>query len=96
MRLHCLLFLSFFNSVLVLNTLCAQDSSSAQLSTFNAIAFYNKYIGESSHLYNGSEHALYDFRIKGDPYFESNLLQPGSINYNDVLFSKINYRLINK
>ncbi len=88
MRLQCLLFY-FFNSILFLNTLCAQDSSSAQLSTSNAIAFYNKYIGESSHLYSGSEHAPYEFRINGNPYFESNLLQNGSINYNDILFRNV-------
>jgi hypothetical protein len=76
-------------SSLYLNILCAQDSSSTQTSTSNAIAFYNKYIGEDAHLYNGSEHTLYDFRIKGHPYFETNLLQVGFICYDDVLYRQV-------
>ena len=87
---HCLSFFYIFTSILFLNTLCAQDSSSAQLSTSNAIAFYDKYIGEGSHLFNGSEHAPYDFRIKGDPYFVSNLFQPGYISYDSVFFRQVN------
>jgi hypothetical protein len=79
-----LVFISFFY------TLSAQDSNSAPLSTSNAIAFYNKYIGEESHLYNGTEHAPYDFRIKGNPYFESNLLQSGFVYYFGMLYQQVN------
>jgi hypothetical protein len=90
MRLNCSVPVYFFISILSSNTLRAQDSTSSQLSTSNAIAFYNKFIGEDAHLYNGSEHTLYDFRIKGHPYFESNLLQSGFVNYDSILYQHIN------
>jgi hypothetical protein len=90
MKLNCSVLVYFFISILSLNTLYAQDSTSSQLSTSNAITFYNKFIGEDAHLYNGSEHAPYDFRIKGHPYFESNLLHSGFVNYDSVLYQNIN------
>jgi hypothetical protein len=90
MKLKCRVPVYFFISILSCSTLCAQDSASSQLSTSNAIAFYNKFIGEDAHLYNGSEHSLYDFRIKGFPYFESNLLQTGLVNYDSVLYQQVN------
>lgn len=89
MKLNCGVPVYFFILILSLNTLYAQDSTSAQLSTSNAIAFYNKFIGEDAHLFNGSEHSLYDFRIKGFAYFESNLLQSGIVNYDSVLYQNI-------
>jgi hypothetical protein len=90
MKLNCGVRVYFFISILFFNTLSAQDSTQSQLSTSNAIAFYNKFIGEDAHLYNGSEHALYDFRIKGFPYFESNSLQTGFVNYDSVLYQQVN------
>jgi hypothetical protein len=90
MQLLCRVFTYILFSISFRNTLCAQDSSSAKLSTSNAIAFYNNYIGEEAHLYNGSEHAPYDFRIKGHPYFESNLLQTGFVYYDGMLFQQVN------
>ncbi|HLY68488.1 MAG TPA: hypothetical protein VKR53_02095 [Puia sp.] len=90
MILNCRVPVYFFISILFFNTLYAQDSISPPTSSSNAIAFYNKFIGEDAHLYNGSEHALYDFRIKGFPYFESNVLQVGFVNYDSILYQQIN------
>jgi hypothetical protein len=89
MQLLCRVFFYLLFSVSFLNSLCAQDSSSAQLSTSNAIAFYNNFLGEEGHLYNGSEHVPYDFRIKGNPYYLSTLLQPGFVNYNGILYQPV-------
>jgi hypothetical protein len=90
MKLNCVSLVYFLISILSLNTLHAQDTVSAPVSTSNAIAFYNKFIGEGAHLYNGSEHSLYDFRVKGFPYFESNSLQPGFVNCDSVSYQQIN------
>jgi hypothetical protein len=90
MQLLCRVFTYILLSISFLNILCAQDSTSAPLSTSNAISFYNKYIGEGSQLYNGSEHAPYDFRIKGNAYFVSTLLQAGFVNYNGTLYQPVN------
>src|SRR5579871_339534 len=87
---HCLSFtyISFF--LLSLKPVSAQDSALIPSSSANAIAFYNNYIGENSHLYNGTEYVAYDFRIKGNQYFLTNILQNGVINYDEVLYSKVN------
>jgi hypothetical protein len=86
----CLFVFCFFISALFSDTSCAQDSIRAQSSVADAVAFYNKYVGEDSHLYNGSEYVRTDYRIKGDAWFGSDLLQAGSINYDNVLYQKVN------
>src|SRR5580698_8925470 len=86
MPMLCRVFAFALFYISFLDLLCAQDSSIAQLSNSDAVAFYNKYIGEEAHLYTGREHAPYDFRIKGHPYFESNLLQTGSVYYDGMLY----------
>jgi hypothetical protein len=90
MQKLCLSVFYFFIFALFQNTLFAQDSSSAQLSQANAVAFYNRYIGENAHLYNGSEYVAYDFRIKGHPYFMTNLLQAGDVNCEGITYPSVN------
>jgi hypothetical protein len=89
MQLRCLSLLGIFGFNLLFNVLSAQDSATAALPVTRAIQNYTNIIGENSHLFNGSEHAAYDFRIKGDPYFESSTLQSGSIKYDGILFPKV-------
>jgi hypothetical protein len=90
MRLNCLFLLLF---LFFLDSLRAQDTILSQPGMTNTIAFYYKYIGENAHLYNGSEHGPYDFRIAGHPYYVSNLLQPGYVYYDGTLYSQVNLAL---
>jgi hypothetical protein len=85
-----LFFLWIFPFILFLDIANAQDLTNSRTSTSIAVDFYSKFIGEDSHLYNGSEHAPYDFRIRGDAYFESNLLTKGFIKYDEVLYPMVN------
>ncbi|HLX91568.1 MAG TPA: hypothetical protein VKR32_07790 [Puia sp.] len=89
MKLNCGGFLFLVFLIISAPKVSAQDSSLIQAAASSALAFYYNYIGEEAHLYDGSEHAPYDFRIKGHPYFETNLLQKGSVNYNDIAYSSI-------
>jgi hypothetical protein len=66
-----------------------QDSDFVQSSISNSIDFYEKYVGENMHLYNGSEYVPYDFHIKGNPYYATNLFQNGSINYDGTSYQNI-------
>jgi hypothetical protein len=90
MRISCLYFFLF---IFLLNSLSAQDSTTEEAGASKTIAFYYKYIGENAHLYNGSEHGPYDFRIKGHPYYLSNVLAPGIVNYDGTLYQQVNIAL---
>jgi hypothetical protein len=91
MRSGCFFFLCFFFSALFFNTSLAQDSAAIRSSASYAIDFYSKYIGANSHLYTGSEYIPYNSRTtSGHPWFESNFLEPGFINYEEVLYNKVN------
>jgi hypothetical protein len=50
---------------------------------------FKKASPQSSHLYNGTEYVPYDHRIKGDPYFESSLFEPGSLVYDGYAFDSV-------
>jgi hypothetical protein len=87
--MRCLLLLPY---LLLITSICySQDSTTIQAQAEkNAVAFYTKYIGENSSLYNGSEYVAYDFHIKGYQYFQWSTLQQGTVNYNGTRYDNIN------
>lgn len=66
------------------------DSTLEQISLRKAIDFYHESIGSQSPLYNGREYVNYDEFITGHQFFESDLLEEGSIMYDGTLYRNIN------
>lgn len=73
------------------NKLRAQDTVILKTPPSPAIDFYRNYIGENSHLYNGSEYIPEDSRIRGHACFLSDSLIEGLINYDDILYRGVKF-----
>jgi hypothetical protein len=87
--MKCLLLLPLFLLIVIFSY--SQDSNAVKSPAIGtAISFYNKYIGENSSLFNGSEYVAYDFRIRGHQYFEWRALQKGTVNYDNTLYEGVN------
>ena len=65
------------------------DSSFYKQSIEHVIGFYTSSLGESSHLYNGSEYIFTNHGIAGHPFFESELPVKGSVFYDGAFYQNI-------
>jgi hypothetical protein len=90
MPIRCFSIYCFIISLFFSGLAYAQDTSSLQSSSNSATAFYYKFIGENAHFYNGSEYIPYDVHIKGHPSFETELLEPAVINYDNLVYEGVN------
>jgi len=54
-----------------------------------AVHLYYTSAGENAHLYNGYEYMTPDRRIKGDPYFLTEILMPANISYDGTHYQNI-------
>ncbi len=71
----------------------AQGLSNDSLKNYPDLAYtvhlYYASVGENAHLYNGYEYMTPDRRIKGDPYFLTDILTPANISYDGTHYQNI-------
>ena len=86
-KLYCLCCL-----ILCMNgTARGQLSDSALLneSLLKIIAVHDQALGENIRLYNGSANPGYNHISIGNPYFQADLVQPGSIFYDGIIYRQV-------
>jgi hypothetical protein len=66
-----------------------QADSSQYHTTENEIDLSNDFVQLPSHLYNGIEYVNYDSQIDGHQFFESPVLEEGSVRYNGILYRNV-------
>ena len=70
----------------------AQTSSDIGLlneSLRTVIAVHDEMLGENIHLYNGPENAGYNHLSIGNPYYLADVVQPGSVFYDGILYRQV-------
>ena len=86
----CLYPFAFIGLLFTFNKTIAQTTSSNQSSPYNNIkAYYQKEIGDKSHLYIGKEYAKYKSGIKGTQFFISTQMQNSAIFYDGTLYEDV-------
>ncbi len=83
----------FLLYVILSNMAEAQGLSNDSLKNYPDLAYtvhlYYTSAGENSHLYTGYEYMTPDHRIKGNPYFLTDILTPANIFYDRTLYQNI-------
>jgi len=67
----------------------AADSAFYSQSVQQAVGLYMKVLGESSNLYNGAEYIYSSHGVKGHPFFATNQLQKGTVEYNGTKYPDV-------
>lgn len=80
--LLCFNLLGFGQNATVINSNLSKANAAA-------VAFYNKEMGESLLLYNGNAYTPNYLKTNGHRYYNSDLPQQGSINYNDIWYHDV-------
>ena len=65
------------------------DSAIYKKSVENVVDLYVNRLGENSNLYNGSEYIYSYHGIRGHPFFESDRLLNGEIEYDGILYKNV-------
>ena len=86
------LFIFYF--FILTNTIYSQhiieDSSIRHYAARQAIEQYNQQLGSQLHIYNGVEYVLEtDGFIRGHPYFQSDVVEEGTITYDGVTYFSV-------
>ncbi|HEY6082142.1 MAG TPA: hypothetical protein VIU45_01715 [Chitinophagaceae bacterium] len=66
-----------------------QDSSLTALQVGNAVKVYNAYTNANLPLYNGRDYIPYTFKKEGNPFFESDSITAGMVNYAGRDYQKV-------
>ena len=65
------------------------DSGLLNISLLKVIAVHNQALGENIHLYNGPANTGYNHLSIGNPYFQADLVQPGSVFYDGIIYRQV-------
>lgn len=65
------------------------DSSQLIHSVQHAVNFFNEVVGGNTHLYNGPEHRGYMRPAEGHPYYLTEDIQIGSLQYDGILYKNV-------
>jgi hypothetical protein len=65
------------------------DSSSGSLALTNLINRYFEAIADNAHLYSGSEYITSDRQIKGNPFFDTAQMVPGSVIFDGYAYGPV-------
>ncbi|MGC4038266.1 MAG: hypothetical protein QM764_20050 [Chitinophagaceae bacterium] len=84
-----LLWCSLFSVSLNAQTNNVADSTLLSASLKNAIDLHNSVLGSGIHLYNGPEDPGYNRLATGHPYFQNDLVQTGSVFYDDTYYTNV-------
>ena len=65
------------------------DSSLLNESLLKIIALHDQALGENIHLYNGPANTGYNHLSIGNPYFQDDIVQPGSVFYDGIIYRQV-------
>ncbi|QHT65540.1 hypothetical protein GXP67_02090 [Rhodocytophaga rosea] len=82
-------FLALTLSITAFGQLAQADVSQNQARADSGIDLSNDFISLPSHLYNGIEYVNYDNHIDGHQFFESPVLEEGSVIYDGMLYRNV-------